>query len=106
MKKRLRKKFRMGEFKEYEFLVEFEMAPPRDPAAIGTLMETFLDHMDSLRLVGGGGSTEEGRFLFMVASNHSKVPTTDAHREALEAWLKGNPAILAPKVGPLVDAWN
>jgi uncharacterized protein YggL (DUF469 family) len=31
---------------------------------------------------------------------------TEAHRQAMEAWMASHPAIAGPKVGPLVDAWR
>jgi hypothetical protein len=105
MKKRLRKKFHTGEFTEFGFEVAFHLAAPVQPEAEQDLLEAFLDQIESQGLAGGGMS-REGRFAFTIAAARPRVPVTEAHRLALEAWLKANPAIQEPRVGPLADAWH
>ena len=106
MKKRLRKKFRTGEFTEFGFDVEFRMVPPFDPAAVEAMMDAFLDHLDGQRLAGGGSSGPKGDFSFFIASYRPRMAVTEVHRAAMEAWLAGNAGIVDAQVGPLVNAWG
>ena len=106
MKKRLRKKFHTGEYTEFEFPVAFRMVPPAPPAAVEAMLGAFLDQVEVRKLVGGGGHSLEGDFSFVVASNRPRVAVTDAHRQALEAWLLGQPGLAGVSVGPLTDAYG
>ena len=103
MKKRLRKKYRTGEFTEYEFQVQFKTsAPAGEDAALATL-DAFLDQIQSQGLEGGGSYSNEGDFSFFVASRREHGRVTEAQRQAVEAWLSANPSILSATVGPLLD---
>jgi uncharacterized protein YggL (DUF469 family) len=106
MKKRLRKKFRLGEFTEFEFQVDFKMKETPDPAAVDALLGTFLDDIEARGLVGGGTFSNQGDFSFSLYANRAKVAVTEEHRQAVTNWLSSNPAIASHTVGPLVDAWH
>lgn len=106
MKKRLRKKFRLGEFTEFEFPVAFKMKDTPDTAAVDALLGVFLDEVETRGLVGGGTFSNEGDFRFSLYANRARVAVTEEHRQAMEAWLSANPAIATHTVGPLVDAWH
>ena len=106
MKRRLRKKFRTGEFTEYEFQVQFRMAPPAGEAAAYAMLESFLSELDALELAGGGSWSNEGAFSFFAFAKREHGAVTDAHRQGLEAWFAGNPAIAEGTVGPLLNAWR
>lgn len=103
MKKRLRKKFRTGEFTEYEFQVQFKMPAPASEDAATAMLGAFLDEIESRGLAGGGSYSNDGDFSFFVASRREHGIVTEAHRHGLEAWLAGNPGIAGATVGPLVD---
>jgi len=103
MKKRLRKKFRTGEFTEYEFKVQFKMPAPASEDAASAMLGAFLDEIESRGLAGGGSYSNDGDFSFFVASRREHGIVTEAHRQAIEAWLSGNPGVTAATVGPLVD---
>ena len=102
MKRRLRKKFRTGEFTDYEFEVTFKAVAAVTEAEASNLVGEFLAQIESHRLVGGGSWSHEGQFSFFVCAERGVV--TEAHRQALEAWLLANPAITAVTVGPRLDA--
>ena len=103
MKKRLRRKFRTGEFTEYEFQVQFRMAPPAGEAAAYAMLETFLDQLEGQSLSGGGSWSNEGEFAFFVFAKREHGAVTEAHRLGLETWLTANPAVTTATVGPLLD---
>ena len=46
MKKRLRRKFRTGEFTDYEFVVQFKIAQPGGETAVGAMLGAFLDQVE------------------------------------------------------------
>ena len=106
MKKRLRKKFRTGEFTEFEFQVSFRMQPPVEPQAVEAMLGAFLDEIETRGLMGGGGHSLQGDFSFVVSGGKPRTRVGEAHRQALEAWLRGNAGITGASVGPLVDAWG
>jgi uncharacterized protein YggL (DUF469 family) len=106
MKKRLRKKFRTGEFTEFEFQVSFRLQPPVAPDAVEAMLGTFLDQIETQGLMGGGGHSLQGDFSFVVSAGGPRTRVADTHRQALEAWLVGHPALTGVSVGPLVDAWG
>ena len=106
MKKRLRKRFRLGEFTEYEFQVDFTMKETTDLTAGDTLLGVFLDEIEGRGLVGGGTYSNLGEFSFSLYANRARVTVTEEHRQAVELWLSQNPAIATHTVGPLVDAWH
>jgi uncharacterized protein YggL (DUF469 family) len=104
MKKRLRKKFRTGEFTDYEFEVGFKMASPAGEAAVSGMLDAFLDHIESQGLSGGGSWSNDGDFSFYVSSRRDRGLVTEGHRQSVEAWLSGNPAVTGVTVSPLLDA--
>ena len=106
MKKRLRKRFRLGEYTEFEFVVDFKMKETADSAASEALLGVFLDSIEARGLVGGGTFSNQGDFSFCLYANRARVAVTEDHRQAVALWLAENPAIATHTVGPLVDAWH
>ena len=101
MKKRLRRKFRTGEFTDYEFEVKFKLGQVGGEEAVGAMLGAFLDQVEAKGLAGGGGCSSEGDFSFFISARRERGAVTEAHREALSAWLSGNPAVAGFTVGPL-----
>ena len=106
MKKRLRKKFRLGEYTEFEFQVDFAMKDTEDQVAVDALLGTFLDEIEGRGLVGGGTFSNRGEFRFSLYANRARVAVTEEHRQAVQQWLTSNPVITSHTVGALVDAWH
>jgi uncharacterized protein len=106
MKKRLRKRFHTGEFTEYEFQVEFQLAPPADETAVDAMLGAFLDQIEGRGLVAGGSCSHVGDFSFFLSAQKARTPVTDAHRSAVQTWLAGQASVTNAKVGPLEDAWR
>lgn len=112
MRKRLRKKRHLGEYREYGFHVVAHHADMDDE----TFLIPFLDFIER-RNLGGGGSFEGGMFISRLCP-HGRCqscerkygrdrmfgPVTDADREAVVAWLRERGALA--EAGPLVDAWH
>ena len=102
MKKRLRKKLGLGEFREEGFEVRFRFSEDLSPEGRNQLLDDFLDQAivdNGLLFVGGGDTTWEG----FVAVEEEGGTVTGEQRERVAAWLAGQTGILDAVVGPLME---
>jgi uncharacterized protein YggL (DUF469 family) len=102
MKKRLRKKLGLGEFREVGFEVRFRFSDDLSGEDRNRLLDGFLDRAivdNGLLFVGGGDSTWEG----FVAVESASGSVTEDQRARVEAWLAGEARILESSVGPLTE---
>ncbi|MDM4770840.1 50S ribosome-binding protein YggL [Solimonas sp. SE-A11] len=105
MKRRLRKKKRLGEFQELGFGISFTPAAPLSENERAALLWAFIEHAieaNGLNAGGGGLSSME----FFVTSAMRRGSATDAQRDAVQAWLRSRTDVSAFTVGQLVDAWH
>jgi uncharacterized protein YggL (DUF469 family) len=103
MRRRLRKKKRLGEFLELGFEVSAELAAGLEPAGFEAFIDRVIEAVEARRLgFAGGGST---RFEGFVA-RLDRGSATEADREALAAFLTSDAVVVTHQVGPLVDAWR
>jgi uncharacterized protein len=99
MRRRLRKKLHRGELTELGFEVMAEL----DVEQRFAFLDRFIDAVEAWQLgFGGGGSTPFAGFVGRLGPGSA----SDADREALEAFLASDPAVIRHQVGPLVDAWR
>lgn len=103
MKKRLRKKLRLGEFREDCFELTFEMDSALSAEQIDALGDSFIEMIEqhNLQFGGGGKTTWTG-----IVSGPWRGSTTEADREQVLRWLRQQPEILSSSAGPLRDAWH
>lgn len=104
MKKRLRKKLRLGEFREYGFEVSFRL--PREMSDDETLNfgDVFLEEaIESVGLMCGGRCGHDWD-VFMAGSR--RRPVGDRDRVDIRRWLESRREVSNVEVGPLVDAWH
>jgi uncharacterized protein YggL (DUF469 family) len=104
MRRRLRKKKRVGEFTELGFSVSAELSPDLDDAGYDAFLDRWIDAVEARRLAFGGGGRREAFEGFVTQLGRGSA--TDADREALTAFLAGDPAVVRHHVGALVDAWH
>lgn len=98
--RRLRKKLRVGEFRELGFNVSFQHRAGLAEAEMDRFWDAFLlEAIESQGLEFGGGT--EG---FITVWGRGSA--TDIHRERVRAWLTARSEIESVSVGPLVDAWH
>lgn len=96
--RRLRKKLHLDEFREDGFAVRLAFVPADDPLEHLRFWDAFIaEAIEANGLIYGGGA--EG---FAMPERGS---ATDAHREAVRAWLATRTELSATTVGPLADAW-
>ncbi|WP_031483275.1 50S ribosome-binding protein YggL [Maridesulfovibrio frigidus] len=106
MKKRLRKKRRLGEFKEFGFSVGFRYSNELDRKAEDELIDRFIEKAieDNGLGFGGGGCNPEWRGF--VVAEKTRNSTSKHHQEAVEQWFIQDSEILEYYVTPMVDAWH
>jgi uncharacterized protein YggL (DUF469 family) len=97
--KRLRKKLRIEEFKEYGFAVSFRLAESLSPMAKDDFWALFTAEVIRKRGLAFSGH-EEG-----YITKFGRGSATEGDREAVSAWLKERPGVNRVTVGPLEDAW-
>lgn len=103
MKRRLRKKKRLGEFQELGFEVTYSLAQGASPEVRGSFLAGFLEEAieaNDLIASGGGGAPSE----FFVVSAKRRGSATNEQRNVVSEWLGKNSSIVAFNVGPLRDA--
>ena len=105
MKKRLRKKKRIGEFQEFGFKVGFRFSSTLTKNTRNDLLDRFIKEAiedNGLQFGGGGGETEWDGF---VALDKTRGSASENHREAVEQWFIQEPEILEYYISTLIDAW-
>jgi len=104
IKKRLRKKLRKGEFREFGFDLRFAINPDLTDAAQNELFDAFLvEAIESNDLAFGGGGRHGSwdGFVTRVTRGGASAEV----QERVRQWLQQHPEIDGIEVGPLVDAW-
>lgn len=103
MKKRLRKKLHLREFKEMGFLVRFRITSEADDDRLTTLLDDFLEMIESAGMgFGGGGNHEWEGFVTRM----ERGSVTEEQRLQVDRWLGECSEITEHEVGPLEDAWH
>lgn len=99
MRKRVRKKKRLGEYREYGFCVSFEIS---DPAKLDLIFDRYIvEAIEGNRLLFGG--SPRGGF---VTAAHRRGSATECDRERVRRWLEQQSEVTNIKVGELRDAWH
>lgn len=97
--KRLRKKLRIEEFKEYGFAVSFRLSESLSPKAADDFWSAFLVELIERRGLAFGGG-EEG-----YVTKFGRGSATEEDREAALKWLNERSGVERVAVGALEDAW-
>ncbi|OEU68679.1 MAG: hypothetical protein BA863_01760 [Desulfovibrio sp. S3730MH75] len=106
MKKRLRKKKRLGEFQELTFLVGYRASNELDKQAVDELIDRFIEEVieeNGLGFFGGGRDFEFGGF---VVTEKDRGTVSEEQKESVKQWFIQESEILGYYVTPLVDAWH
>ncbi|TWU09778.1 50S ribosome-binding protein YggL [Allorhodopirellula heiligendammensis] len=102
MRKRLRKKRRLGEFREDCFELTFEMSPTLNDDESDCLTDAFIDMIESNGLQFGGGGND--RWSGIVQGPY-RGSATESDRQTVLTWLNQHLDVLNSQAGPLRDAW-
>lgn len=104
MKKRLRKKFRVGEFRELGFGFTFDYKGDIESPECEQFLHAFVNEcIEANGLMCEGNMTEEGCNIFATAEDPTK--TTEEQRTAVKTWLEGRDDIELKSFSELVDAF-
>lgn len=101
MKKRLRKKKHLGEFREYGFGIKF-MPQSADFDMWISIMDRFDAFVTPFSLGFGGGGMDQVEWYIC---RDGKGSCHEGHRQLISAWLAAQPEITSHEVEPLTDAW-
>ncbi len=103
MKKRLRKKKRLGEFQEFGFYLDAEYDEIKDESKFDDFIDRVLDMIEDNGFVCGGKFLEEQFDGFLSLSNPSLE--LESQKKALLESLKSISEIKKAEVSENVDAW-
>ena len=104
MNKRLRKKKRVGEFKE----LGFELRAGLRPGLVGVELDAFLDRLIDVveaRKLGFGGGAGRDDEIDGVVTRMGRGSATEDDRAALAAFVVSDDAVVRHEIGALRDAW-
>ncbi len=104
MKKRLRKKLYLGEFKELGFEITVELTEGINEAQLDEFISIFAEEAlgkNDLDFEGSGNTSE--LFGFIILNKRGSV--SEEQRSVVETWLKDRTEVTNATVGELVDAW-
>ncbi|GAB2789691.1 uncharacterized protein YggL (DUF469 family) [Hymenobacter luteus] len=100
MKKRLRKKKHLAEFKEFGWYVDYQFESVSEEADFA-FWDMLIEEVEALGLMIGGSTTS------FFAHPASRVPeaTTQYRQQQLHQWLTRQLGVGAVTSSPLTDAW-
>jgi hypothetical protein len=104
MRKRLRKKLRLGEFREFGFEVRFRLPADLDQAGQFAFFDSFIQEAIEGNGLVCGGRCGDAWDVFVTLGRRGTA--TEEHRTKVRCWLQEHSEVSGPVVGPLVDAWH
>jgi uncharacterized protein YggL (DUF469 family) len=97
--RRLRKKLRIGEFRELGFEIALRLVPDLAAEEDDAFWQNFIvECIEARGLTYGGASTGT-----VARAGRGSVSAED--RKAVQAWLAARPELACVEVGPLDDVW-
>ena len=103
MRKRLRKKLRLGEFQELGFELRFRLDPALREEEVDRFTDSFiLQGIEANDLMCGGKCGPEWDVFVTRARRGSLI---DEQVAAVHAWLEAYPSVRDVRLGKLQDAW-
>ena len=105
MKKRLRKKRCVGEFREFFFELTCDLLPGTQEQ----FLDEFIAEVERMKLCTGGPcemETSASGYLQMIITGLGRKSPTEDQRQHLLAWLTARPETVDCKAGPLTDMFN
>lgn len=106
MRKRLRKKKKLGEFKEFCFQVDLKIKS-RDEGLLNGLCFDLIDFVESKNAYMGGSLDSFITYLGKQKnlSMEDKTRKTLEYKEQLVNWLLGQPHVESVQTSELKDVW-
>lgn len=104
MKKRLRKKLRLGEFREFGFEISFRLSDELDQPGLDRFWDSFIGEAIEARGLMCGGAC--GRAWNVFVTRTGRRSATEEDRRDLIGWLEQHSNVSDARIGPLIDAWH
>jgi uncharacterized protein YggL (DUF469 family) len=105
MRRRLRKKKRVGEFQQLGFELRAALRDGLSDADFDAFLDRWIDAVEARQLAFGGGGGRNGKFEGFV-THVGSGSATDDDRAALAAFLDSEEAIVQHEMLELRDAWH
>jgi uncharacterized protein YggL (DUF469 family) len=105
MKKRLRKKLRLGEFAETGFEITWTFQPDITETDCDGFLDGFLDMIAGKGLVFWGGCSMEGASEGIVARAKRYDRVDAADRETVAGWFQSRNEVKEFSAGEPIDLW-
>lgn len=99
----MRKKRRLGEFREFGFELAFTLPVELSESQVLGFWDEVIDEVESRNLRVGGAS---GHRWDVYVTRAARGSATEEDREALRAWLERHSLVSEVRVGELTDAWH
>lgn len=104
MKKRLRKKYRVGEFRELCFDFTFDYKGDIDSPDCESFLHAFVNEcIEANGLNCEGVMTDNG--CNITARAEDATQTAEKQRQAVKSWLESRQDVEIKSFGELADAW-
>jgi uncharacterized protein YggL (DUF469 family) len=105
MKKRIRKKLKLDEFKETGFEITWKPQDHLSEADLDKFLQEFLESVESRGLVFGGGCSTEDSWEGIVIRNKRYSCPDAADKEFISDWFKNRTDVKEYSVGQDFDLW-
>jgi len=104
MRRRLRKKLHLGEFREHGFELSYELRPDVTEDEADVFLDSFIAQVEANGLLCGGGG--RGTSWDFLVHRDGRGTTEERHGAALADWLGGQPDVVTYSLGGFVDLWH
>ncbi len=104
LKRRLRKKYHLGEFKELGFDIFTALKLDLSEKEFDKFLGNFIDEIESNKLLFGGGGKENWEGFVTSAKKYTSP--TEKQRDKIKKWLENRLEIDSVKIGEFRDAWR
>lgn len=103
MKKRLRKKRHVGEFREYAFRLDIKLNVGYPSPEFEKFVDDFI--LDCIEGQGMSCSGSLGETCEQIIEAQDARTTNQQHIDAVKTWMEKCPAVESFTLGELKDAW-
>lgn len=105
LKKRIRKKFHLGEFKELGFEVSVNFKKELGDEQFDKFWNGFINEIEENNLMCGGGGDYKIWKVFVTSRKKFVSPTIN-EVEHIKIWLENCIEVKSFEIGDFSDAWN
>jgi uncharacterized protein YggL (DUF469 family) len=107
MKKRLRKKKHLGEFRQFGFSISCHFQPNTPPEQFDRFVDEFItEAIEAGGLEFGGGGDPNKGWEGIACRAHRYDSTTEKDREHVKNWLGKQKILTAIEISKPLDLWH